>query len=79
MKPSIGRIVLFGVDQSQRGNNNGGAVAPAIITHVFSDTCVNLKVLTDGPVDLWHTSVLIDDDPAAAVPAPSRWIWPPRV
>lgn len=47
MKPAIGRIVHVLVDP---GINNGSDVAPAIITRVWSDTCVNLRVLHDGPV-----------------------------
>lgn len=45
MTPTIGRIVhvLMAPD-----SNNGSDVAPAVITRVWSDTCVNLRVLRDG-------------------------------
>ena len=46
MKPTIGRIVHVLVDPR---HNNGSDVAPAVITRVWSDTCVNLRVLHDGP------------------------------
>ncbi len=41
MKPSIGRIVHFVIDRE------GNHVA-AIITAVWSDTCVNLRLFLDG-------------------------------
>ena len=54
-KPSIGRIVHVIVDPKA---NNGSDVAPAMITRVWSDTCVNLRVTRDnhpGPEE-WLTS-----------------------
>ncbi|MFJ8153979.1 hypothetical protein [Streptomyces sp. NPDC094468] len=53
-KPTIGRIVQFAMDPAQ---NNGADVAPAIITRVWSDTCVNLRVLADSHAVDWKTSV----------------------
>jgi len=44
-KPSVGRIVQVTVDPKI---NNGSDVAPAVITRVWSDTCVNLRVLHDN-------------------------------
>lgn len=73
-KPSIGRIVIYKVsseDKTGVGHNNAEAV-PAVIVRVWSDTCVNLHVLTDGPNTLWKTSVSLGD-------GPSQWSWPPRV
>lgn len=46
MKPTIGRVVHVLVDPKI---NNGSDVAPAMITRVWSDECVNLRVLHDGP------------------------------
>lgn len=45
-KPAVGRIVHVLVDPKV---NNGSDVAPAIITRVWSDNCVNLRVMHDGP------------------------------
>ena len=54
MQPSVGRIVHVLVDPRQ---NNGTDVAPGVVTRVWSDTCVNLRVLLDGPDVQWLTSV----------------------
>lgn len=81
-KPSVGRIVLYRLTAGEsaascvhhgavRPLNNGAEVAPAIITRVFSDTCVNLRVLLDGPDTLWVTSANPGDDER-------QWQWPPR-
>jgi hypothetical protein len=54
-KPAVGRIVHVIVDPKR---NNGSDVAPAMITRVWSDTCVNLRVIPDyypGPEE-WLTS-----------------------
>jgi hypothetical protein len=55
MKPSIGRIVHVLVDPK---TNNGSDVAPAIITRVWSDECVNLRVIRDNypGAEEWLTS-----------------------
>jgi hypothetical protein len=52
--PSLGRIVLFTVPPH---SNNASDVAPAIITRVWSDTCVNLRVLLDSQSLDWKTSM----------------------
>jgi hypothetical protein len=59
MKPTVGCIVHVLVDPR---HNNGSDVAPAVITRVWSDTCVNLRILYDGPTvppegrQDWNTS-----------------------
>lgn len=70
--PSVGRIVQY---TPERGGK--GSPYPAIITHVWSDTCVNLNVITDGsyPLDEGErlpTSVVIGV-------GPRTWAWPARV
>jgi hypothetical protein len=54
MKPSVGRIVLVFADPKL---NNGADEAPAIITRVFSDTCVNVTVFPDATTPYPRTSV----------------------
>jgi hypothetical protein len=75
VKPSVGRIVLVPADPAK---NNGANVAPAIITRVWSDTCVNLRVLLDSDETTWRTSVVFVNDLAAAEHT-HVWAWPPRV
>jgi hypothetical protein len=79
MEPTIGRIVLFTLDEQnekriteENGNNaTCSPVLPAVIVKVWSASCVNLKVLTDGPKDLWVTSVSFGTGPRTCA-------WPQR-
>ena len=82
MKPSIGRIVHF-VQKKPPVFGEGLVHLPAIVTAVWGDTCVNLKVFTDGsnsdaeetlPVK-WQTSVCLDE---SSEPQPRTWHWPER-
>jgi hypothetical protein len=90
-KPSLGRIVLVTVDPH---SNNGSDVAPAVITRVWSDTMLNVRVLRDGTDVAWMTSITLHEtrdelDAAAArreATAPHlagtiyhAAFWPPRV
>lgn len=74
-KPSVGRIVLVLVDPAI---NNGADVAPGIITRVWSDTCVNVRVLLDGEDTLWKTSIALFATAEEAAVGHSCY-WPPRV
>ncbi len=79
-QPGVGRIVHVSMDPTM---NNGADMAPAIITRVWSDTTVNLRVLADSENLLWRTSSTYADD-LDAIPADdptrlNRWTWPPRV
>lgn len=79
MKPSVGRIVLTPVNPT---TNNGADVAPAIITRVWSDTNVNLRVLHDSENVSWKTSVkLCGSEEEARNPDMygHTAYWPPRV
>ena len=61
--PSVGRIVHVLVDPA---TNNGADAAPAIITRVFHDTMVNVRVLLDGSEQTpAKTSVSLHPDRAA--------------
>lgn len=74
MKPSIGRIVIY---RFRPGSyNNGAAEAPAVVVRVWSDSCVNLKILMDGPFDYWKTSIL--QEQAVGGTTPGTWHWPVR-
>lgn len=70
MTPSIGRIVFY------RGiSSNGSEEHPAIITRVWSDTCINLTVFPDFRGIELKTSVNQDEELKQA----SGWRWPPRI
>lgn len=80
MKPSIGRIVL--IPTGPLGEyNNGAKVAPAIITRVWADNMVNLRVLLDGNDTPWKTSVTLYESAEALRESGSTvgCYWPPRV
>lgn len=75
-KPTVGRIVHY---RSDRPQDPKGQPYPAVITHVWSDQCVNLHVLGDGsfplvrqsPPHAMPTSVMLGNEPG-------QWSWPPR-
>jgi hypothetical protein len=69
MEPKIGRIVHFRVPEDTKPKVNFAETLPAIVVRVWSNGVVNLKVITDGPSDLWITSVLQGDKEG-------QWTWP---
>jgi len=69
MKPQIGRMVIYHCDENQVKENNYQKDAPAVITAVWGDECVNLKVLTDGQAIVWLTSVTLGT-------GERQWSWP---
>jgi hypothetical protein len=65
MKPTIGRIVFYNTTEADKAKmeeayNKGGCNVqdklPAVVVAVWGETCVNLKVIADGNLDLWVTS-----------------------
>lgn len=92
MKPSIGRIVHYyeGDHEAPQGfgspehwpGTNGHRVHPAIITAVWSDSCVNLTVFLDAKVPEVRTSSCLLPDAVFAEGVHctnSGWYWPPKV
>jgi hypothetical protein len=76
-QPSVGDVVLVFAEPE---HNNGADVAPAVVTRVWSDQCVNVRVLYDGPAvppghrQDWLTSVPLYESRAAAEAAHAgRW------
>lgn len=59
MTPTVGRIVHVLADPK---TNNGADVAPAIITRVWSESMINVRVLLDGPDAPWWTSISLYAD-----------------
>lgn len=61
--PEVGEIVLFYPkedDRVARANNNDGPI-PAIVTRVWSNLCVNLKIVPDSGPMQDRTSVVRRD------------------
>jgi len=75
MEPTPGRIVIFKLADYQKANpefqNNGSDTCPAIVVRAWSATCVNLRLLTNGPNTPWVTSVLFGTEDG-------QWSWPER-
>ena len=70
MTPTIGRIVIYHCDEEQKDKmNNYQEDAPAVITAVWGDERVNLKVLLDGEENLWVTSACLGT-------GKREWSWP---
>lgn len=77
-KPSQGRIVIVPVNPEL---NNGADTASAIITRVWSDTVVNVRVFLDASNETpARTSVALYPTADEAVTSGQHvaW-WPPRV
>ncbi len=73
MKPSLGRIVLY-----RSYNSNGATEHPALITRVWSDTCVNLIIFLDHNIPIIRESINQNE----SLDGPNQenaWRWPPRV
>lgn len=66
-------------DSAAHGGSNGTRVHPAIITRVWSDTCVNLHVFFDAFPSEVRTSATRLDTPEDTHNPNSGWRWPPRV
>lgn len=57
--------------QAHVGNSvAAGEIAPAMVVRVWSDVCVNLKVMLDGTDVYWATSVSYAEDKR-----PRSWHW----
>ena len=71
-KPTIGRIVEYVLGPYDSFVNNGSDRCPAVIVRVWSDTTVNLRLLTDSNETPWVTSRCLADEPDQK----GRWQWP---
>lgn len=82
-RPTVGRIVHY---YHTANDVEGKCPNAALVTHVWSDECVNLEVApngyhiqpgqrdaVDGVVERVRTSVPYSDEPK-----PGHWCWPPR-
>lgn len=65
-QPKIGDRVLYRVSEADEPNvrHNAAQLLPAVVVATFGrEGCANLKLFTDGPVNVWKTSVLRGDGP----------------
>jgi hypothetical protein len=82
MKPSIGRIVHYRERTfdfaTQKFKDGVEGPFAAIITKVYSDTCVSLQVFREATTQVeCRTSVMFDE---SEMPSGSQtWMWPARV
>lgn len=89
MIPSIGRIVLVNIAASV---DDKPQLRPAVVTAVWSDICINVRLFSDGGNDTallarigvseahpeWLTSITQALAGDGSV-GPRQWCWPPRV
>lgn len=70
IKPTIGRVVLVRSTASQVDPY------PALVTKVWSDTCVNVAGFNDGGTAFSHSScrLIQDDEPAPATGPYAEWM-----
>jgi hypothetical protein len=71
--PELGDLVFYRPLPAEKGEapailSNQPDVLPAVVVAVWTPDCVNLKVFTDGPTDVWKTSILQGDHPG-------MWQW----
>ena len=94
-KPSVGRIVIYRQGDFEGAvhglhhptsdahpGTNGTRNHPAIITRVWTDTCVNLHVFFDAyPSETRCSVTMLPEMPEGVenVSGNAGWFWPPRV
>ena len=78
MKPTIGRIVHYYPTASDHPqdflNQKLGEPIAAVIVKVWTEECVNLRLISDSDSTAWITSICYDE-----AHSEMSWSWPPRV
>jgi hypothetical protein len=87
MKPTVGRIVHYWPARAT-GSGGNDQPLPAIITHVWSEECVNLNIFDDGSFKIGspmrddttvlRTSVRLLPEGRPVVEGEECCQWPPR-
>ncbi len=72
MKPTVGRIVHYYPQDGDRFGTMDEPIA-AVIVRVWSEECVNLRLLPDSDDSPHVSSVPLDENCGAY-----SWSWPPR-
>lgn len=75
-KPSVGRIVDYIPTEDERKAHNYADVAPAIITAVWGENTINVKVFGDASEDYCKTSIM---QKVSEEQQGGYWQWPKRV
>ncbi len=73
--PAIGRIVHFRFgNHTDIKQYNQSYIHPAMIVRAWGVETVNVKVITDGPEDVWSTSVkVVPAEPEEHTTEPVCW------
>lgn len=73
--PSVGRVVWYHPGQGDPGPDPQGQPLAAIVTHVWSDTCVNLAVFDTNGIPYNRTSVYLHQGDVAVSGRPyAEWM-----
>ena len=70
--PSVGRIVIFHLEEQYRHLNNDATFAPAIIVRVNDESNVNLRVMVDSNTNPIHRTGVV----MSAELEPGQCWWP---
>lgn len=62
IKPTIGRVVWYHPSHADAVAKNPGDVHPALITKVWSASCINLAIFDSEGVPYQRTSILLVQD-----------------
>lgn len=62
ISPTVGRVVWYHPFPADPGPSPGDQPLCALVTHVWSDTCVNLAIFDANGVAYSRTSVLLHQD-----------------
>lgn len=74
LMPDVGDVVLVPMDPK---DNNGATVAPAVITRVWSEFTVNVRVLADSETPTSLRTSAGYRDSLDGIPGPAAvWTWP---
>jgi len=76
ISPTVGRVVWYHPGSSDPGPSPEGQPLAAIVSHVWSDTCINLAIFDANGVLYNRTSVLLVQD-GAPVPSQQYAEWMP--
>lgn len=79
--PTVGRIVLYTSPKADHNPHKGFQPYPAVVTHVWTPTSINVHVQNDPDFPLPTESLMVSRVDFADKPGETlrTWSWPPRV